>query len=455
MALFPGLKKDQREAIGLLQIGTFLEYFDLMLYVHMAVLLNDLFFPQTDPHTAALISAFAFCSTYVLRPFGALLFGYIGDRIGRKTTVIFTTTMMAVSCIIMANLPTYAQVGISAAWIVTGCRIVQGLSSMGEIVGASIYIMEITKPPVRYPAVGLVACSSRLGAVAALLVASLVTSHGFNWRMAFWVGAAIALVGSVARTRLRETPEFSDMKRRMQKAVEDAGEAGLDKAATLLKSTNDAWKEKVAKKTISAFFITECAFAVCFYFTFVHCGSILKNTFGYSSEQVIHQNLIMGILQMISYFLFTFMAFKISPLKIIRVRAWVFFPFVVAFPLVMKYNANASVFFALQAFSAFFVLTGAPAIAVFMEHFPVFRRFTYITTIYALARAVVYLITSFGLVYLTEAFGHWGMWVLLTPTTIGFIWAVMHFENIRKNMGWYMPKQSDGTVEGGLSSSNV
>ena len=116
MKFLKSLDRKQKEAIGLLQIGTFLEYFDLMLYVHMAVLLNELFFPNTDPHTASLLAAFAFCSTYVLRPFGALIFGYIGDNIGRKSTVIFTTMMMSLSCILMANLPTYAQIGITASW---------------------------------------------------------------------------------------------------------------------------------------------------------------------------------------------------------------------------------------------------------------------------------------------------------------------------------------------------
>jgi len=150
MAIFSGLKREEKEAIGLLQVGTFLEYFDLMLYVHMAVLLNELFFPKTDAHTAALLSAFAFCSTYVLRPLGALIFGYIGDNIGRKTTVIITTMMMSISCIIMATLPTYAQIGITAAWAVTLCRIIQGISSMGEIIGAEIYLTEMTKPPASY-----------------------------------------------------------------------------------------------------------------------------------------------------------------------------------------------------------------------------------------------------------------------------------------------------------------
>ncbi len=458
--MFPSLRRDQREAIGLLQIGTFLEYFDLMLYVHMAVLLNELFFPKTDAHTAALLTAFTFCSTYVLRPFGALLFGYIGDNIGRKTTVIITTTTMALSCLVMANLPTYAQIGISAAWIMTICRILQGLSSMGEIVGASIYIMEITKPPLRYPLVALIGCTSRVGAMAALLVATLVTSYSFNWRVAFWIGATIALVGSVARTRLRETPEFADMKRRMKKAIEEANEDGLGKAAEVLKKTNRAWKEKFSVKTSIAFFITECAYAVGFYFTFMHCSNILKDIFHYSAEQVIHQNFIMAVFQVVAYFLSTFLAFKICPLKILRIRAWIFLPFVIVFPFMMQNSISATTFFWLQAFSSFFVLTGTPAVANFMEHFPVFKRFTYVSFIYAAARAVVYIITSFGLVYLTEWFGAWGSWVLLAPTTVAFIWAVMHFEHLQNrafpnNFSSKHSFKKDSLVGSELSSTNV
>ena len=134
------LTREQKEAVGLLSIGTFLEYFDLMLYVHMAVLLNELFFPKTDPFTASLLAAFSFCSTYLLRPFGALIFGYLGDNFGRKHTVVITTFIMSLSCVVMANLPTYAQIGISASWIVTICRILQGMCAMGEGTGAEIYL---------------------------------------------------------------------------------------------------------------------------------------------------------------------------------------------------------------------------------------------------------------------------------------------------------------------------
>jgi MHS family proline/betaine transporter-like MFS transporter len=90
------ITREQKKVIGLLSVGTFLEYFDLMLYLHMAVLLNDLFFPEVDPYIKPFLTAATFCTTYVFRPFGALLFGWIGDTYGRKITVILTTTIMSI-----------------------------------------------------------------------------------------------------------------------------------------------------------------------------------------------------------------------------------------------------------------------------------------------------------------------------------------------------------------------
>ena len=180
------LTREQKEAVGLLSIGTFLEYFDLMLFVHLSVLLNELFFPKTDPYIKSLITAAAFCSTYVMRPFGAIIFGWIGDNLGRKTTLIITTFMMSISCIIMSILPTYAQVGITASILVTLCRIIQGMSSMGEIVGAQLYLTEFIPVPLRYPAVATIALAASVGAFGALGVASLVlTNPSLSWRYAF------------------------------------------------------------------------------------------------------------------------------------------------------------------------------------------------------------------------------------------------------------------------------
>lgn len=216
------LTRNQKEAIGILSIGTLLEYFDLSLYIHMGVLLNELFFPKADPYTASFYTAGTFCATFVFRPVGALVIGWIGDNIGRKSTVIITTSMMAIACFIMANLSTYDEIGVKAAWVMMACRIVQGISSMGEIRGAGLYLTETIKRPLQFPAVATLESFVVLGSLCALGVAMLVTSYGFNWRIAFWIGAGIALVGGFARTALRETPEFVDAKRQLANTLEQA-----------------------------------------------------------------------------------------------------------------------------------------------------------------------------------------------------------------------------------------
>ena len=172
------LTKDQKEAVGLLSIGTFLEYFDLMLYVHMAVLLNELFFPIGNGNDFAYIfSAIAFSSTFVFRPIGALIIGWLGDNIGRRFTVIITTLMMSITCLVMAFLLPYSQIGITATVIVTCCRIMQGISSMGEILGSELYISEICKDRRRYFMIGLIIVCSNLGGNAALGISSLILSN--------------------------------------------------------------------------------------------------------------------------------------------------------------------------------------------------------------------------------------------------------------------------------------
>lgn len=419
--LLSSLKKEQKEAVGLLQIGTFLEYFDLMLYVHMTTLLNDLFFPKTDPHTAALLTAFAFCSTYILRPFGALIFGWIGDSLGRKATVIITTMMMSISCMIMANLPTYAQIGITASWAVTLCRVIQGLSSMGEIMGAEIYLTEITKPPTSYPIVALVFCASKVGTMVALAVATAVLTFGMEWRIAFWVGAGVAVVGSVARTRLRETPEFLAGKEKYEKR----------KKLNLQAENKTDILAKTPFKTLAAYFLISSGPPTCLYFSYMYFASFLKNS-GLSNEFVIRQNFFLSIIELLAVFGIIYLSTKYHPLKILKNRAILYLSLVAIFPIFLWIFPDYYCIFFIQSLSVIITLSGVPAAPIFIRHFPVLKRFTYITFIYAISRAVIFVVTSFGLVYLTEYFGHLGANFILIPVTVGFLWAVHYFEQLEE-----------------------
>jgi MFS family permease len=423
------LTKEQREILGLLSIGTFLEYFDLMLYVHMAGVLNELFFEPTDPRTASLMMSFAFCATFIFRPIGAVIFGWLGDTIGRKFTVIITTFIMAVTCLVMANLPTYAQIGVTATWVITICRAVQGISFMGEMTGAQLYLTEMLKPPVQYASVGLMWVCCGLGGLGALGVASLVTSHGFNWRLAFGIGAIVALVGSVARTTLRETPEFADAKRRLKKVFEETNNdiAGLTNHPVL--------QEKVNKKTIIAFFLLKNASPICFYLLYIYCGNILKTNFGYTISEVIQHNFVVCIMEFLTISTLCYLSLKIYPLLTVKVILIICSIFIMFCPYLLN-NINAP--YQLFLIQFVIILLGeclSPASPILYKSFPVFKRFTCVGMTFAISRALMHIITSFGFIYITDYFGHWGLWVIMVPIIIGFAYGLSHFKKLVKEAG--------------------
>ncbi|MCC8372164.1 MAG: MFS transporter [Rickettsia endosymbiont of Pseudomimeciton antennatum] len=423
------LTKQQREAVGLLSIGTFLEFFDLMLYVHMAGLLNELFFEPSDAKTSSLMMAFAFCCTFVFRPIGAVIFGWLGDTIGRKSTVIITTFMMAATCLVMANLPTYAQIGVTATWVVTICRALQGISSMGEMTGAQLYLTEMIKPPAQYASVGLMWAFGSLGKLGALGVASLVTSHGFNWRLAFWFGAAVALVGSVARTTLRETPEFADANRRVKKVFEETNTdiAGLKNHPVL--------QEKVNKKTIIAFFLLQCAGPVSFYFVYIYCGNILKTSFGYTMAEVIQHNFMVCLVEFLTLLILCYLSLKIYPLLTIKIVLTIYSIFIIFCPYLLNNINSPYQLFLIQFIVILFEECLGTAGPIFYKSFPVFTRFTSVGIVRAVSRALMYVITSFGFIYLADHFGHWGLWVVMIPIIIGFAYGLFYFEKLAKECG--------------------
>jgi len=431
------LQPEQREAVGLLSIGTFLEYFDLLLYVHMAGFLNELFFPKTDAHATSLLSAFAFCTTFVFRPIGAIIFGYIGDTLGRKITVIITTFIMALSCAIMACLPTYAQIGIYSAWFLTICRIMQGMSSMGELIGAEIYLTEIINKTYkyRYSVVSILAFFAAVGSMTALGIATLTTSFGFNWRMGFWFGAGVAMIGVVARTTLKETKEFADAKFIITKHLQ------INNKQTSILKNDPIWEEKINKTALLAYFFMNCGWPVCFYIAYIFCGDILKNSFGYTSGEVIHNNFVVSIIQVTGVFLFrVYLSRIIYPLNILKKILVIFSVFIMFFPYLLTNIKDPSFILVLQSFIMVFALDVMPAEAILYSHFPVFKRFISTSITYSISRVVVYVTTSFGLVYLNEYFGYYGCLVIIIPTILGYTYGLFHFEKLEKEVKNYPQK---------------
>lgn len=317
--------------------------------------------------------------------------------------------MMSISCIIMANLPTYAQIGITAAWLVTLCRVVQGISSMSEILGAHIYVTELIKPPSQYAAVSFISVTSAFGSVSALAIAALVTKTGLDWRPSFWIGAGIVVVGSIARTKLREIPEFVDAKRLKLKETEDQEVDESIKQSKKLLIKKHIQEEKICKKTILAYFLVYCGWPLSFYLSFMYFNPLLKKEFNYSSEDIIFHNFLLSIISLaITTFIAT-LSYKIHPLKILKISGLALGGITLFLPLAIILSTSYHYIFLIQAFLLITALAPIPADSIFIKHFPVLKRFTPTSFLYVLKSAVMYIMTSFILVYLSYYLGEWGL----------------------------------------------
>jgi len=207
-------------------IGTTVEYYDFFVYSIAAVwVFPILFFPKGNPTTAQLASLATFGLAFLSRPLGSLLFGHFGDRIGRKSTLVATMTMMGVGTFLIGLLPTYQQIGVAATVMLALLRILQGIALGGEWCGATLLTVETSPRGQRAWSAMWAQLGSPMGflianAVFVAILSRLPVSAGrpdvdgafltWGWRIPFLFSAVMIAIGLYARLRLTETPVFAD-----------------------------------------------------------------------------------------------------------------------------------------------------------------------------------------------------------------------------------------------------
>ena len=415
----------QKEAVGLLQIGTFLEYFDLMLYVHMSVVLNGLFFPKMDTKTEAVMGALTFSSVYLLRPVGALIFGYIGDMIGRKVTVVLTTMMMSITCIILATLPTYSEIGITATYVFFCCRILQGMSSMGECVGSQIYAVELIQEPRRHLAVGLIDWCTVVGGMAALLITTYVINVAGNWRTAFWIGSCIAVIGTVARVRLRETPDFCNHLKDLRLKIKDSKKS-------MFKFLYQGCLQEIKNKKSLAYIAIMQPFPVSFYVAYIYFNIYLKKTYNLSPEYLVTHNLKTSIVSVVFNLGLCWIVTKYRPLELYKAKIYVFIAILILTIFTLNYNPSYMDISLIQIAFITIGLDTLPTNGVYIQNFAMAQRFTVVSITWAVSRMTAHLIFISGLVYLNEIIGFNALLVVYTPLIAMAWWGLKYFEKLEK-----------------------
>lgn len=245
-------------------LGTAIEWYDFFLYGTMATLVfPKLFFPSTDHTVGTLLSLLTFLVGFLARPFGGAIFGHMGDRVGRKSTLVATLMLMGVSTFIIGILPGYATLGIFAAILVTIMRLFQGLGVGGEWGGSVLLAMEYGHKNNR----GFWASWPQLGAPLGLALSTIVvnivqSSMGadaflsWGWRIPFFVSALLIIVGLYIRLRVMETPLFAKVKEQNREASSPLGHAFRHSTPEILLSAGSRFIEQAPFYLFTTFVVT-------------------------------------------------------------------------------------------------------------------------------------------------------------------------------------------------------
>lgn len=199
--------------------GNFIEWYDFALYIFLAPVLAKQFFPDDAPGLAILFTFTLHAVSFFFRPLGAIIFGYLGDVYGRCIALKLSLSCLTLFSIIISLLPTFHQIGYIATLLLCVCRIVQGICLGGEFAGSMIYLSETAATSERAFMSSMSNNGSNLGIMlasgSAAILSSLmsdVTFIQYGYRILFFMGGMIGVIGFTFRSDLRESPEFLSKK---------------------------------------------------------------------------------------------------------------------------------------------------------------------------------------------------------------------------------------------------
>ena len=214
-----GMTKDERFVIFASSLGTVFEWYDFYLYGSLAAIIGAQFFSAYPPATRDIFALLAFAAGFLVRPFGAIVFGRIGDIVGRKYTFLITIMIMGLSTFIVGLLPNAATIGIAAPIILITLRLLQGLALGGEYGGAATYVAEHAPPGKRGYYTSFIQTTATLGLFLSLLVILFTRTilgepefAAWGWRIPFLVSVVLLGISVWIRLRLNESPVFQKMK---------------------------------------------------------------------------------------------------------------------------------------------------------------------------------------------------------------------------------------------------
>jgi metabolite-proton symporter len=362
-------------------IGGAVEWYDYFLYGTMAgIIFGPLFFPSSDPAVSLALSFASFALAFLVRPIGGIIFSHIGDRVGRKKTLIATLSLMGGSTVLMGLLPTYASIGVWAPILLTALRLIQGLALGGEWGGGLLLAVEYAPRNKRglYGAVPQTGAlfGLALGALAGSVTTALFSEAGFRsigWRIPFLLSIVLILVGLWIRTKVGETPSFARVKAEHHEA-----------RVPIVETLRHHWRAVLI--TIGAKLIETATFFTFATFTISYASQTLK----YRQGVVLNAVLISAILA-IPVMLFTgSLSDRVGRKKVYVGGVIAMFVYAIPFFWLLSLRSTAALVAALIiGFSIIWSTYGAVLGTLFAESFTADVRYTGISLGYQVGAAVI------------------------------------------------------------------
>jgi len=359
-------------------LGNGLEWYDYALYAYMTLIISKLFFPAGDEAAHLLATLGIFAVGFVARPFGAVLFGWIGDRFGRRTALVLSIFMMAVPTGCIGLLPTYEMIGVFAPLLLTLIRILQGLSLGGAFCGSMTFLVE--HAPLRRR--GLVGSASLvslaigflLGSIIASLVKAPLTSaqyESWGWRIPFLLGIAIGFIGLYIRRHCEESPAYETAKQEGSLSKTPVRDTLTQEGRHMAQAIGIYLTVTMPFYLLSAYFIT---------FT--------EHSLHRTMQEALMLNTVNMLIVMVVCPLSAWLSDRIGRKKILTIGALLFFGASVPLFTLVSQPDLLSIMLAQAIFAMLVGLYTGPVPALLVEIFPTRLRYTGMALSYNISAAL-------------------------------------------------------------------
>jgi MHS family proline/betaine transporter-like MFS transporter len=352
-----------KKQITLCTLGTIFEWYDFSLFACLTPILSQIFF-QNSNHVAALMATFAiFASGYVMRPLGAIFFGHLGDKLGRKYTLLITIFSMTIATTAIGLIPTGATF---STVLLVFFRLLQGFSTSGEYPGGLAILSEQTHAKRKSFISSLGVFGTGLGSFAgALFYVFLLHTLGeeqmrqWGWRIPFLLGAPLGIVGYYLRKHIYESPEFAELKNN-----------NLTIESPIIELFRNHFKTLIA--TISVSILTNTFI----YINFIYLGNYLLSIHKINAMQAMYLNLVVTFTYTMSILIFGFFSDFINKKRILMSACFLIVIF--SYPLfsMVMYGTLSSQFFAQLMISLLIGMALGPFASILPEQFPTAIRYS-------------------------------------------------------------------------------